>query len=155
MATSAQPVGDVRVLGRSRIWPAIAIPGAVALTMIVVAVASGYVSFYLAIAVAVSLLIAVLRRGDAVLGDDVGLLVRTRTGLRRSYAWGEIERMGWVPTGMWGTMLQIYPRGGPYDVPGPNSSIDVARIWGPGHRRLAGSLPELLQRHGIKALADP
>jgi len=38
METSTQPVGEVQVLGQSRVWPAIAIPAALAVVMAVVAV---------------------------------------------------------------------------------------------------------------------
>jgi hypothetical protein len=110
MGTSAQPVGDVYVLGKSRIWPGIAIPGAVAITMIIVAVVLRHIPWYAVVAVAGSILIAVTRRRHAVLGDDIGLLIRSREGLSRSYAWSEIERMGWQDAGGWGSTLQVYPR---------------------------------------------
>ncbi|MCY1144288.1 hypothetical protein OWR29_40375 [Actinoplanes sp. Pm04-4] len=154
MGTSEQPVGDVQVLGRSRIWPAVAIPGVAAAALIVVAVALRYVPWYPLIVVGASLVVAVTRRGSAVLADDVGLLIRERRGTSRSYAWADIERMGWLPNSIGGAVLQVYPRGGPYDVPGPNSAAGVARIWGPGRRRLEQPLAELRRRHGIKTLLD-
>ena len=156
MGVSSQPVGDVHVLGQSRIWPAIAIPGAAAIAMIIAALAFRRVSDWALVIVAASIIMAVTRRRNAVLGDDVGLLIRTGKGLSRSYAWSEIERLGWQDTGIGGSTLQVYPRGGPYDVPGPNSPIGVGRIWRPRRRHLkVDPLPELLQRHGMKALLDP
>ena len=134
MGDSAEPVGDVHTLGQSRIWPAIAIPGAAAIAMIIVAVVLRYVSWYAMGAVAASLIVALTRRRNAVLGDDIGLLIRARGRLSRSYAWSQIERIGWRDAGIWGSTLQVYPRGGPYDVPGPNSSTDVGRIWRPRRR---------------------
>ncbi|MDG4820590.1 hypothetical protein O7635_01830 [Asanoa sp. WMMD1127] len=154
MASSVQPVGDVRVLGESRIWPAVAIPGAIAIVLVAVAAVFRLFSWWATGAVVASLVIALTRRWNAVLGDDVGLLVRSRGGLTRSYAWTEIERIEWVDGGMWGSTLQVCPRGGPYDVPGPNSATTVARIWRPRRRRHPDPLPELRQRHGIKSMTD-
>ena len=154
MGNSVQPVGEVHILGQSRIWPAIAVPGTAAIVMIMVAVAGRDLYWYWAAAFAASVLIAVTRRRNMVLSDDIGLLVQTRRGLSRSYAWGEIERMGWRDAGMWGSVLQVYPRGGPYDVPGPNSSIGVGRVWRPRRRPVDDPMAELLQRHGIKTLLD-
>ena len=154
MGDSVRPVGEVHVLGQSRLWPAIAIPAVSAIVMIIVAVAAHYVSWYLVGAVAASGVIAVTRRNNTVLSDDRGLLIGKRRGWCRSYAWSEIERMGWRDAGIWGSTLQVYPRGGPYDVPGPNSPIDVGRVWRPRRRYVDDPLPELLQRHGIKTLLN-
>jgi hypothetical protein len=110
--------------------------------------------WYAVIAVAASTIVAVVRRRNAVLADDVGLLIRARAGLCRSYGWDEIERMGWRDAGIWGSTLELCPRGGPYNMPGPNSSIDVGRIWRPRRRYLNDPLPQLQQRHGIKTLLD-
>ncbi|MEV4537522.1 hypothetical protein AB0J82_27465 [Asanoa sp. NPDC049518] len=105
--------------------------------------------------VGAALVVAVTRRRNAVLGDDEGLLIQARGGLRRSYAWSEIDRMGWEDSGPFGSTLLVFPRGGPYDVPGPNSSIGVGRIWRPRRRHLTPDpLPDLLRRHGIKSLLD-
>ena len=153
MGASAKPVGDVQVLGESRIWPGVAIPGAVAIAMIIAAVVFRQVSWY-AVLVAASLALAVTSRRNAVLADDEGLLLRSRGGLTRSYAWTEIERIGWRDGGLWGSTLEVFPRGGPYDVPGPNSPTNLARIWRPRRRRHPDPLPELIRRHGIKTLRD-
>jgi hypothetical protein len=154
METSDHPVGEVHVLGQTRIWPAIVIPAAAAIALIIVAVVFRRASWIAMLAVAASLVLAVRHRRNAVLADDVGLLVRGRGGLRRSYAWNEIERMGWQDGSIWGSTLQVFPRGGPYDVPGPNSPIDLTHIWLPGRRRHLDPMPELRQRYGIKALRD-
>ncbi|WP_430496156.1 hypothetical protein ACQRWP_17565 [Micromonospora trifolii] len=152
---SAKPVGEVLVLGESRAWPAIAIPGVTMIVMIVVGVLFDLLNLTILAFGAASIIIAVTRLRNAVFADDLGILVRDRRGLRRSYAWNEIERMGWVDAGMmWGSSLAVYPRGGPYDVPGPNASINVGRIWRPGRRRSADPMPELLKAHGVKGLFD-
>ena len=80
MGDFAQPVGRVHILGKSRIWPAMAIPGVAAIALIIVAVIARYVPWYAIGAVAVSVVVAVTRRRNAVLGDDIGLLIRTRKG---------------------------------------------------------------------------
>ncbi|MEW1586523.1 hypothetical protein AB0283_13890 [Micromonospora vinacea] len=155
MGESVQPVGEVHVLGQSRVWPTIAIPGVIMPVMIVVGVLFDLVNWTVLMFGAASIIVAFMRLRNAVLADDLGLLVRDRSGLRRSYAWDEIERMGWVDMGMWGRSLAVNPRGGPYDVPGPNASTNVGRIWRPGRRRAADPMPELLKAHGIKGLYDP
>jgi hypothetical protein len=155
MGASAQPVGDVHVLGRSKLWPAIAAPAAGAVILAVGAVVFHFVLWYPIAATAASLIVAVAHPRNAVLGDDIGLIIRARAGsLSRSLPWTDIERMGWQDSGMWGSTLRVYPHGGPYDVPGPNSPITVGRIWEPRRRHRPDPLPELLQRHGIKTLHD-
>ncbi|MEU8185462.1 hypothetical protein AB0B85_14620 [Micromonospora sp. NPDC049044] len=155
MGESAEPVGEVLVLGQSRVWPAVAVPAAVLIGLIVGAVLLDWVSWGGLLLGAVSIVLAFLQRRNAVLADDTGLLVRDRGGLRRSYAWPEIERMGWQNSGMWGSSLVVYPRGGPYDVPGPNASVTVARIWRPTRAHLADPMPALLRTHGIKTISEP
>ncbi|WP_328533831.1 hypothetical protein OG836_03760 [Micromonospora zamorensis] len=113
-------------------WPAIAIPSAALVVMIVVGVLFDLVDWTVMAFGAASIIVAFTRRRNAVFADDLGLLIRDRGGLRRSYAWNEIERMGWVDAGMWGSSLSVYPRGGPYDVPGPNASINWGASGGPG-----------------------
>ncbi|WP_327041376.1 hypothetical protein OG400_30020 [Micromonospora ureilytica] len=155
MRKSAQPVGELVVLGQSRVWPTIALPGVVVILVAVVGVLLDYVVWSAVLFGLASIIIAVTRRQGAVFADDFGLLVRDRGGLRRSYAWDEIERMGWADAGMmWGSSVAVYPRGGPYDVPGPNASVNVGHIWGSGRRRSADPIPELLKAHGIKGLFD-
>ena len=155
MGEQAEPQGEVQVLGESRIWPAVAVPGVAAVILVAVAAYFRFVSGLAVGAVGASLVVAVLWRRNAVLADDVGLLIRGRRGTRRSYAWSEIDRMGWLDTGLWGSVLELHPKGGPYDVPGPNSPVRPARIWRPGRRRHADPLLPLLRRHGVKSLTDP
>ncbi|MFG1652530.1 hypothetical protein ACGFIE_21635 [Micromonospora sp. NPDC049275] len=154
MGESVRPVGEVHVLGESRAWPAIAIPVAVLVVVIVVGLVFDLFGWNVLAAAAASIIVAVIVRRNAVLADEVGLLVRGRGGLRRSYAWAEIVRLGWVDAGLWGSTLTVYPQGGPYDVPGPNSPTTVGRIWRPRRRRLADPLPALLEKHDIKTLTD-
>ncbi|MER7586580.1 hypothetical protein ABTW72_03495 [Micromonospora sp. NPDC127501] len=148
-------MGEVHVLGQSQGWPAIAIPGVILVVMIVLEVFFDLLNWAVLAFGAASVIVAVTRLRNAVLADDLGLLVRDRSGLRRSYAWDEIERMGWADAGMmWGSSLVVYPRGGPYDVPGPNASINVGGIWRSCRRRSVDPMPELLKTHGIKGLFD-
>ena len=154
MEQRAEPVGAVVVLGQSRLWPGLLVPVAGVLVLVLVAVLAGWTPWYLFVAPGVALAIAVTQRRTAILADDAGLLVRDRHGLRRSYAWTGIERMGWRHMGSWGSALEVYPRGGPYDVPGPNASTDVGHIWGPRRPRGGDPLPALLRRHGVRSLLD-
>ncbi|MFG2050370.1 hypothetical protein ACGFIW_23415 [Micromonospora sp. NPDC048935] len=154
MGEPVEPVGEVLVLGQSRAWPTIAIPGAFVVALILVGVLFDRVSWAGVLLGTASIILAFTSSRNAVLADDIGLLVRQRAGLRRSYAWADIERMGWVDAGMWGSTLTVFPHGGPYDVPGPNSSVDVGRIWRPARRHLADPMPALLKTHGIKTLSD-
>ncbi|MFF0154886.1 hypothetical protein [Micromonospora sp. NPDC005203] len=151
----ADPVGEVLVLGQSRVWPAVAVPVAIVVGLIVSAVLLDWVSWFGMVLGAASIVLAFVHWRNAVLADDTGLLLRDRGGLRRSYPWSEIERMGWQDGSMWGSSLVVFPRGGPYDVPGPNAPVTVARLWRPGRAHLADPMPALLQAHGIKALGEP
>lgn len=151
---SVEPAGQVLVLGKSRVWPFIAGPGAAAAVMIVVGVLLHVVSWFGIAAVAIAVAVALTRRRNAVMADEVGILVSRRGSLQRSYAWADIERIGWRDAGWWGSTLAVCPRGGPYAVPGPNSPTDVARIWHPRRPHLADPLPELMERHGIKPLSE-
>ncbi|MEU4423779.1 hypothetical protein AB0F81_24375 [Actinoplanes sp. NPDC024001] len=155
MGESVQPAGEVHVLGESKVWPAVLIPIGAAAVLVAVSVTIGSVPWYGAALLAIGLLVAVARRGNAVLADDEGLLIRGRGGLRRSYAWAQIDRMGWQDTSSWARELVVYPRGEPYDVPGPNSPARPGRIWRWQRRPQADPLPGLRDRYGIKSLLDP
>ncbi|MEW2147018.1 hypothetical protein AB0869_29825 [Micromonospora vinacea] len=119
MGESVQPLGEVHVLGQSRVWPTIAIPGVIMPVMIVVGVLFDLVNWTVLMFGAASIIVAFMRLRNAVLADDLGLLVRDRSGLRRSYAWDEIERMGWVDMGMWGSSLAVNPEAVPTTCRGP------------------------------------
>ncbi|MEV4346406.1 hypothetical protein AB0J83_18210 [Actinoplanes sp. NPDC049596] len=147
----AVPVGEVVVLGESRMWPGVLLPAA--LTIVVVVYYGAYLTTVLGLVVA-ALIVALVRRRNAVLADDQGILIRNRRGLRRSYDWSQIERMGWVSAPGWGATLTVYPRGGPYDVPGPNSPAEVAGIWPKRRSTTPDPLPGLRDRHGIEPLYE-
>ena len=149
---SAQPVGQVRVLGMSRVWPSVAAPAFVLAVLVLACVLYALVSLFGIAAATLAVVLALARRQNAVLADDVGLLIRRRGTLHRSYSWSDIERMGWRDAGWWGSALLVHPRGGPYEVPGPNSPVDVARLWHPRRSRLADPVLELALQHGIKPL---
>jgi hypothetical protein len=143
------------VLAETHWWPGLPVLLGVIAALTVPMVIFQFYPFWLLSLLTAALITAVIRRGYAVLADEAGLLIRRRQKLKRSYAWAEIDRMGWVDTGFWGSSLMVYPRGGPYDVPGPNAATRVGGVWRPGRRRSGTDpLPELLQVHGIKSLTD-
>jgi len=156
MGESVETTGRVLVLGQSLGRRVIAIPAGALAVMIAVALVFRVGSWLALVAAGAAIVLAITRQGNVVLADDVGLLIRRRGELRRSYPWADIERMGWQEAGLWGSVLMLNPRGGPFDVPGPNSPpIGVARIWRPRFRRPPDPLPALLRQHGIKTLREP
>ena len=151
-----EPAWEPVLLRQSRIWRGVAVPVTVIVVLAVLAVAYDWVpSWYPMVLSGAVLLLAVARRHTAVFADDVGLLIRRRQQWHRSYAWTDIERIGWRDAGQWGTTLTVFPRGGPYDVPGPNASVDVARLWGGTSRRAPDPLADLRARHGLRSLLEP
>ena len=146
---------EARLLAESRIWPAVLLPAVLGALLVAVSVVIGSVPWYGLLLVVIGLIVAVTRRGNAVLADEEGLLIRTRHGVRRSFRWSQIERMGWENTSAWTSEMVVFPRGGPYDVPGPNAPARPGRVWRSPLRRPADPLPELRARHGIKSLTDP
>ncbi|SNY53147.1 hypothetical protein [Paractinoplanes atraurantiacus] len=137
------------MLGESRAWPAIVLPAA--LLMVALAFRKAFFTAGFAI-VAAAVIVALARRRNAILADEEGLLIRDRHGLRRSYAWTAIERIGWTASPPWGASLTVCPAGKPYDVPGPNSPVEVAGIWPARRRSAPDPLPGLMRRHGIRGL---
>lgn len=149
-----QPMGQVVVLAESKLWPGIlAVIPMVTVTIVMIVRARFAVWSLMFFAVA-ALVLALARRGSAVLADEHGLLIRRHGRIERSYGWADIERMGWQDSSILGANLVVFPRGGPYDVPGPNSPTTVGGVWRPGRRRLPDPLPALMMRHGIKTLSE-
>jgi hypothetical protein len=83
---------------------------------------------------------------NAVLADDGGPIVVTRGRTERPYRWSELVAAEWEPGAFWrptgpgwGASLLVAPRGGPFDVPGPNNPRrlgSVMLVW-PWERRAA------------------
>ncbi|NES28014.1 hypothetical protein GCE86_09370 [Micromonospora terminaliae] len=88
-----------------------------------------------------TVVVAWSQRGDALLADETGLLLRHRSRVTRRYRWGEIREAELTRPGFGQVALAVYPNGGPWDVPGPNSAVLVGRIW-----RLRMPDPEIQDR---------
>jgi hypothetical protein len=123
--------GEPVVLLRSRIWAAVLAPAAVLVGSIACGIwAQVFPGGFLPIIAAVLVVSALLFRGNEVLADDVGLLVRHRGRLVRSYRWDQIREAGLGYGGGVGWRgVTVVPDGSPYDVPGPNSPTVVGRVW--------------------------
>jgi len=88
-----------------------------------------------------------LFRDNEVLADDVGLLVRHRGRLVRSYRWDQIREAGLgYGSGMGWRGIIVFPDGGPNDVPGPNSpyprryGLAVANVQGGARTHRGGAV---------------
>jgi hypothetical protein len=123
--------GEPVVVLRSRIWPAVLAPAAVLVGSIAYGIwAQVFPTGFLPIIAAVLVVSALLFRGNEVLADDVGLLVRHRGRLIRSYRWDQIREAGLgYGSGIGWRGITVFPDGGPYDVPGPNSPTVVGKVW--------------------------
>ncbi|MGC4889279.1 hypothetical protein [Micromonospora sp. NBC_01392] len=93
-----------------------------------------------------------IQRDGALLADDTGLLVRHRGRVTRSYRWSEIREAGVTRPGFGRLALAVYPEGGPWDVPGPNSAVVVGRVWRLRQPDLATRerVEALLRSHGVR-----
>lgn len=147
--------GEPVVLLRSRIWPAVLVPA------VVLAGAVGYdiwtrrpAAWLLTILAAVSVGSALLFRGNEVLADEVGLLVRHRGRLTRSYRWDQIREAGLLPVnGVGWRGMTVVPDGGPYDVPGPNSPTVVGKVWlWRTPQEVRDRIQSVLRGHGVTVI---
>lgn len=83
---------------------------------------------------------------NAVLADDDGPIVVTRDRTECPYRWSELAAAEWEPGAFWrptgpgwGASLLVTPKGGPFEVPGPNHPTrlgNVMLVW-PWERRAA------------------
>jgi len=123
--------GEPVVLLRSRVWPAVLMPAAGLIGSIAYGIwAHVFPTGFLPITSAVLVVSALLFGDNEVLADDVGLLVRHRRRLVRSYRWEQIREAGLgYGNGFGWRGLTVFPDGGPYDVPGPNSPTVVGKVW--------------------------
>lgn len=95
------------------------------------------------------------RREEIVL-DPRGIHARTRRGTT-SYAWEDLLEVGWSTLAAHrfsavGSGVVVRPRGGPFDVPGPNAPAMLVQM--PSHGRDAHSearavLRSWCERHGV------
>ena len=123
--------GEPVVLLRSRVWPAVLMPAAGLIGSIAYGIwAHVFPTGFLPITSAVLVVSALLFGDNEILADDVGLLVRHRRRLVRSYRWEQIREAGLgYGNGFGWRGLTVFPDGGPYDVPGPNSPTVVGKVW--------------------------
>ncbi|WFE41647.1 hypothetical protein [Micromonospora sp. WMMD998] len=122
----AEPV----VLFASRWWPAVLVPLGLLALIIVLALRGSLGSLIVPLGMtAATVVSAWLHRDGALLADDTGLLVRHRGTVTRSYRWSEIHQAGLARPGFGRLALAVYPDGGRWDVPGPNSAVMVGQVW--------------------------
>ena len=146
------------VLLKSRIWPGVVAPLLLFGLLIGFGSWSRSFPFWLLVLTGVTLACAAVLRGSALLADDIGLLVERRGRLTRSYRWDEIKEAGLMPAGFGRIALMIYPHGGPYDVPGPNSPTTVGSVWvwrWWTDRQTQRRVADLLRAHGVTPLHVP
>ncbi|PWR06067.1 hypothetical protein DKT68_23655 [Micromonospora acroterricola] len=149
---------DLEELLASRLWPAVLVPiGALAALVgagIWLAPAFPFVPVTLLLA---TVLVAWWQRGDAVLADHTGLLVRHRGRVTRRYRWEEIREAGLTRPGFGQIALAVYPDGGPWDVPGPNSAVLVGRIWSlrKPNQETRDRVNALLRSRGVHVVDSP
>ncbi|WP_319460903.1 hypothetical protein [Micromonospora sp. RTP1Z1] len=147
--------GSTQELLTSRVWPAVLVPAAVLVLVVVVGLVMlssfPFVPFGIALS---TVILAVLLRNDALLADEAGLLVRRWGRVTRSYRWDEVRRAGIARPGFGQVALSVFPHGGPYDVPGPNSEVLVGRVWllRRPDQATCERIAALLRAHGIEAL---
>ncbi|MBM0256834.1 hypothetical protein [Micromonospora sp. 4G55] len=142
----------------SRLWPAVLVP----VSALALLVAAGiwlaptfpFVPVGLLLATVV---VAWLQRGDALLADETGLLVRHRGRVTRRYRWEEIREAGLTRPGFGQIALAVYPNGGPWDVPGPNSAVLVGRIWmlRKPNQETRDRVNALLRSRGVRTFDSP
>ncbi|SCL53426.1 hypothetical protein [Micromonospora chersina] len=145
--------GGAEVLLASQLWPAVLIPAGALATL----VAAGIwlmPSFPFAPAglLLATVVVAWSQRGDALLADEAGLLVRHRGRVTRRYHWEEIREAELTRPGFGQVALAVYPHGGPWDVPGPNSAVLVGRVWRlrMPDREIQDRIHALLRSRGVR-----
>jgi hypothetical protein len=142
--------GEPVVLLRSRIASAVVVPALLLAGGLAHAIwARQFPGDLLTIFAAIWLVSAIVFRRNAILADDVGLLVRHRGRLTRSYRWDQIREAGpgYGSFGWHG--IAVFPDGGPYDVPGPNSPIVVGKVWLWPGREVRERIEAVLRQHGV------
>lgn len=122
--------GEPVVLLRSRIWPAVLVPAALLAGIVAYGIwARRFPLDLLTIFAVTSLVSAVLFRGNAVLADDIGLLVRHRGRLSRSYRWDQIREAG------------------------PNSPTVVGKVWlWRTTHEVRERIEAVLRQHGVTVI---
>ncbi|MFI7284963.1 hypothetical protein ACIBOV_32390 [Micromonospora chersina] len=144
--------GGAEVLLASQVWPAALVPAGVLGLLVGTSVwlLRGVPLFPVGFLLGVVVL-AWFQRGDALLADETGLLLRHRGRVTRPYRWHEIHQAGLARPWFAQAALAIYPHGGPWDVPGPNSAVLVGRIWmlGRPNRETRERVYAILRSRGV------
>ena len=139
MADEGQPVG-AEVLLAAQVWPGVLVPAGVLAVLVTTGIWLAPSFPYCPVVILLpTVVLAWFQRGDALLADETGLLLRHRGRVTRPYRWDEIHQAGLArpahreqpPRRVWiaQVAVAVYPQGGPWDVPGPNSAVLVGRVW--------------------------
>lgn len=128
MADEGEPVG-AEVLLAAQVWPAVLVPAGVLAVLIAAGIWRGTFPGLPAGILLSVVVLACFQRGDALLADGTGLLLRHRGRVTRRYRWDEIHQVGLARPWFAQVTLAVFPKGGPWDVPGPNSAVLVGRVW--------------------------
>lgn len=157
MADQAEP-GGAEVLLAAQVWPAVLVPAGILAVLVGTGVWLTPTFPYLPVGLLLSVVVlAWFQRGDALLADETGLLLRHRGRVTRPYRWEEIHQVGLVRPWFAQVALAVYPRGGPWDVPGPNSAVLVGRIWmlRRADRETRERVYALLRSRGVRIAEEP
>ena len=129
MAEQGEP-GGVEVLLAAQVWPGVLVPAGVLTVLVTTGIWLAPTFPYFPVGILLStVVLAWFQRDDALLADETGLLLRHRGRVTRPYRWDEIHQAGLARPWIAQVALAVYPEGGPWDVPGPNSAVLVGRIW--------------------------
>jgi hypothetical protein len=149
--------GDGDVLLVSRFWPAVLVPAGVLAAAVVTGVwLLDSVPFVPAALLLTTVIVGWLHRGNELLADETGLLVRRRGRITRHHRWEEIHQAGLTRPGFGQVALAVYPDGGPWDVPGPNSAVLVGRVWmlRMPDRKAQDRIHDLLRARGVRVTEE-
>ncbi|GAB3955141.1 hypothetical protein [Micromonospora vulcania] len=149
-----EDLAGTTVLLASRLWPAVLIPAGSLAALVAVGIWQRSFPFIPIGLLLATVLVAWSQRGDALLADETGLLVRHHGRVTRRYRWEEIREAGLARPGFGQVALAVYPDGGPWDVPGPNNAALVGRIWmlRKPSREIHDRINEFLRSRGIRTV---
>ncbi|WP_139128632.1 hypothetical protein [Micromonospora humi] len=153
MAEERGPGAEPVVLFASRWWPAVLVPLGLLTLIVVLSLRGGFASLIAPLGMTAATVVSAWRHRDgALLADDIGLLVRHRGTVTRSYRWSEIHQAGIARPGFGRLALAVYPNGGRWDVPGPNNAVLVGQVWLWRQPESAGRkrVEAVLRAHGVQ-----
>ncbi|MFF0230997.1 hypothetical protein [Micromonospora sp. NPDC005254] len=156
MADDCKP--GLEELLASRLWPAVLVPLGALAALVAAGVWLAPTFPFVPVALLLTTVVVAWRqRGDALLADEIGLWIRRRGRVTRRYRWEEIREAGLTRPGFGQVALAVYPNGGPWDVPGPNSAVLVGRIWmlRKPDRQITDRVNALLRSRGVRTIDSP